>query len=187
MHQSPDRKHIACAQAYFEDNQGIRMVFKNLIQTLFKRWYSKDVTGIAMSHEPAGFACKRAGSLAVLIASLALAVPAGVQATSAQDECSGCLCAGNPCKLCPLPPVKNGNQVSQEPDTCRKIHEKVPPVTKQTEPSQHYAILNRSIMECVRNGGDVLMNSRRNAEFPSKHYCKPYISASKANASKAAD
>ena len=163
------------------------MVFKNLIQKLFKGWYSKDMAGIVMNHEPAGFTAKKVRSLAVLVASLVLAVPAGVQATRAQDECSGCLCAGNPCKLCPLPPVKNGSQISQESDTCRKIQEKVPPVTKQTEPNQHYAILNRSIMECVRNGGDVLMNSRRNAEFPSKHYCKPYIPAGKADVSKATD
>jgi hypothetical protein len=33
-------------------------------------------------------------------------------------------------------------------------------------------------MECVRNGGDVVMNSRRSKEFPSKHYCKPYIAPS---------
>jgi hypothetical protein len=28
----------------------------------------------------------------------------------------------------------------------------------------------------------VIMNSRRNKEFPSKHYCKPYIAEGKANA-----
>jgi hypothetical protein len=163
------------------------MVFKKLIRKVFKGWYSKDVTGIAMSPESDGFTWKKVRSLAVLIASLVLGVPAGVQATPAQAECSGCLCAGNPCKLCPLPPVKNGNQVSQEADTCRKIQEKVPPVSKHTEPNEHYASLNRSIMECVRNGGDVLMNSRRSAEFPSKHYCKPYIQAGKADTNKAAD
>lgn len=121
-----------------------------------------------------------------LMASLVLAVALGISG-GAQAECSGCLCPGNPCKLCPLPPVKNNSPVSDQPDTCKKIQERVPPVSKNTEPNEHYASLNKSIMECVRNGGDVLMNSRRNQEFPSKHYCKPYISADKAGTKQAID
>lgn len=62
-----------------------------------------------------------------------------------------------------------------ESDVCRKIREKVPPVSANTDPDEHYASLDKSIMECVRNGGDVVMNSRRNKEFPSKHYCKSYL------------
>ena len=111
-----------------------------------------------------------------LMASLVLAVALGISGSGAQAECSGCLCPGNPCKLCPLPPVKNNSPVSDQSDTCKKIQERVPPVSKNTEPNEHYASLHKSITECVRNGGDVLMNSRRSQEFPSKHYCKPYIS-----------
>jgi len=142
---------------------------------------------MAMNSKSAGVMGTAARGVRALIASLALAVLAGMPATEAQAECSGCLCPGNPCKLCPLPPAKNDNQVSRESDTCRKIQEKVPPVTKHTEPNEHYASLNRSIMECVRNGGDVLMNSRRSPEFPSKHYCKPYIPAGKADTNRSSD
>jgi hypothetical protein len=122
-----------------------------------------------------------------LAASLVFTVLLGISTGGAQAECSGCLCPGNPCKLCPLPPVKNNSPVSDESDACKKIQEKVPPVSKNTEPNERYASLNKSIMECVRNGGDVLMNSRRSQEFPSKHYCKPYISANKANTKQAPD
>ncbi|SFU50372.1 hypothetical protein SAMN05216417_105150 [Nitrosospira multiformis] len=65
--------------------------------------------------------------------------------------------------------------MQDESDVCRKIREKVPPVSANTDPDEHYASLDKSIMECVRNGGDVVMNSRRNKEFPSKHYCKSYL------------
>lgn len=116
-----------------------------------------------------------------LIVSLVLAILPGLSASTAQAECSGCLCPGNPCNLCPLPPVKNNSPITGESDTCLKIQARVPPVSKNTEPNEHYASLHKSITECVRNGGDVLMNSRRSQEFPSKHYCKPYISADKTN------
>jgi hypothetical protein len=122
-----------------------------------------------------------------LIVLLVLAILPGLSASMGQAECSGCLCPGNPCKLCPLPPVKNNSPVSGESDTCLKIQEKVAPVSKNTEPDERYASLHKSITECVRNGGDVLMNSRRSQEFPSKHYCKPYISADKANTQQATD
>jgi hypothetical protein len=115
-----------------------------------------------------------------IIACLIPAALAGATATAAAEaECSGCLCSGNPCRLCPLPPSSKNAPAMQdeqdEPDACRKIREKVPPVSANTEPDEHYASLDKSIMECVRNGGDVVMNSRRNKEFPSKHYCKPYL------------
>lgn len=102
-------------------------------------------------------------------------------ATVAQAECTGCLCPGNPCKLCPLPPSANVPPVPDEPATCLKIRENVPAVSATTDPDAHYASLDRSVMECVRNGGDVVMNSRRNKEFPSKHYCKPYIAPGNAD------
>jgi hypothetical protein len=115
-----------------------------------------------------------------LIAPLILAIMLTAFAAVAQAECSGCLCPGNPCKLCPLPPAKNASSDPEEPDTCLKIRQRVPPVSANTDPDEHYASLDKSIMECVRNGGDVVMNSRRNKEFPSKHYCKPYIAPGKA-------
>jgi hypothetical protein len=109
-----------------------------------------------------------------------LEVPSG----AAEAECAGCLCPGNPCKLCPLPPTKGSPLAldKDEPGTCRKIRENVPAVSKNTNPNEHYASLDKSIMECVRNGGDVVMNSRRNQEFPSKHYCRPYIGPAKTGA-----
>ncbi|MEO8991662.1 MAG: hypothetical protein ABI284_04190 [Nitrosospira sp.] len=117
-----------------------------------------------------------------LIPRFAFAIILGGAATIAQAECVGCLCPGDPCKLCPLPPVKSTPPVVDEPDICLKIRERVTPISKNTEPNQHYESVNKSIMECVRNGGDVIMNSRRNKEFPSKQYCKPYIAESKAKA-----
>jgi hypothetical protein len=110
-----------------------------------------------------------------LFGQLALGILLAMSAAAAKAECSGCLCPGNPCKLCPLPPTKDAPPVPGEPDTCVKIREKVPAVSASTEPTAHYASLDKSIMECVRNGGDVVMNSRRSKEFSSKHYCKPYI------------
>jgi hypothetical protein len=92
----------------------------------------------------------------------------------AHAECSGCLCPGNPCGLCSLPPMKDAAPIPDESDTCRKIRETVQPVSKNTEPNEHYASKDKSIRECVRNGGDVIINSSRSKEFPSRHYCKPY-------------
>ncbi|WP_176754748.1 hypothetical protein [Nitrosospira sp. Nl5] len=116
-----------------------------------------------------------------LIAPLFLALLLSLPAIAAQAECSGCLCPGNPCKLCALPPTENIPPAPDEAETCLKIRENVAPVSKNTEPSKHYASLNNSMRECVKNGGDVIVNSRRNNEFPSKHYCKPYISPANAN------
>lgn len=109
------------------------------------------------------------GLMGLLVLILALS------ATVAHAECTGCLCPGNPCKLCALPPTKNIPPSLDEADICLRIREKIPPISKETEPDVHYASLNNSMRECVKNGGDVIMNSRRNKEFPSKHYCKPYI------------
>ncbi|WP_255369708.1 hypothetical protein [Nitrosovibrio sp. Nv17] len=99
----------------------------------------------------------------------------GWAAAPAQAACSGCLCPGNPCKLCPLPPLKDSPDAAQEVGACVRIRESVTPVSKETEPDAHYASLNNAMRECVKNGGDVFMNSRRNPEFPYKHYCKPYL------------
>ncbi|MGH8762621.1 MAG: hypothetical protein ACREUR_05245 [Nitrosospira sp.] len=114
-----------------------------------------------------------------LIAPHALVLLLGVAASMAHAECTGCLCPGNPCKLCSLPPMENIPPAADETATCLKIREIVPPVSKNTEPSKHYASLNGSMRECMKNGGDIIVNSRRNSEFPAKHYCKPYISPPK--------
>lgn len=111
------------------------------------------------------------------ICPLVLALLLGVFATVVQAECTGCLCPGNPCKLCSLPPTKDTSPAGDEVAACLKIREKVPPVSKNTEPNEHYASLNNAMRECVKNGGDVIVNSRRNKEFPSKHYCKPYVAS----------
>lgn len=111
------------------------------------------------------------------ICPLVLALLLGVFATVVQAECTGCLCPGNPCKLCSLPPTKDTSPAGDEAAACLKIREKVPPVSKNTEPNEHYASLNNAMRECVKNGGDVIVNSRRNKEFPSKHYCKPYVAS----------
>ncbi|MDN5752510.1 MAG: hypothetical protein L0H15_04395 [Nitrosospira sp.] len=116
-----------------------------------------------------------------LITPLILALLLGAFAIVARAECSGCLCPGNPCKLCSLPPMKNIPAASDEAATCLRIREKVPPISKNTDPNEHYASLNNSMRECVKNGGDVIVNSRRNAEFPSKHYCKPYVAPGNAS------
>ncbi len=116
-----------------------------------------------------------------LITPLVLASLLGMPAIVAQAECSGCLCPGNPCKLCSLPPMKNIPSASDEADICLKISEKVLPISKNTKPDEHYASLNNSMRLCVKNGGDVIVNSRRNKEFPSKHYCKPYVAPGNAN------
>jgi hypothetical protein len=110
-------------------------------------------------------------SLAILFAPASFLVP---PALAQAGVCSGCLCPGNPCGLCPLPPVKDAAPIAGESDTCRKIREIVAPVSKNTEPNEYYASKDKSIQECVRNGGDVIINSGRSKEFPSRHYCKPY-------------
>ena len=101
----------------------------------------------------------------------------GMFATVVQAECTGCLCPGNPCKLCSLPPTTSLPPAPDEADACLRIRERVPAISKNTEPNEHYSSLNNSMRECVKNGGDVIVNSRRNKEFPSKHYCKPYVAS----------
>ena len=103
-----------------------------------------------------------------------------VPASAAQ--CSGCLCPGNPCGLCSLPPVKDAAPIAGESETCRKIRGTVAPVSKNTEPDEYYASKDKSIQECVRNGGDVIINSGRSKEFPSRHYCKPYNASPRSSA-----
>src|SRR5689334_16754227 len=102
------------------------MILRKLIRALFKSSYFCRKIGIGSV--PAEFGLKKMIRLATFIALLNLAGPGAVLQAQAEAECSGCICPGNPCNLCPLPPVKNGSAISQEADTCRKIQEKVPSV-----------------------------------------------------------
>lgn len=117
-----------------------------------------------------------------LVFGLLLAVPA----TPAQAECSGCICPGDPCRLCPLPPMKNIPPAADEPETCLKIREKVPPISASPGTNEHFASQDKATMECVKSGGDIIRNHRRTKEFPSKLYCKPYIAPAKDKAMKGA-
>jgi hypothetical protein len=117
-----------------------------------------------------------------LVFSLLLAMPA----TSAQAECSGCICPGDPCRLCPLPPMKNIPPAMDEPETCLKIREKVPPISASPGTNEHFASQDKATMECVKSGGDIIRNHRRTKEFPSKLYCKPYVAPAKDKAVKGA-
>ena len=94
-------------------------------------------------------------------------------AVPAQAACSGCLCPGDPCNLCPLPAIERAEPKAGEPVICAEIKKAVPPTAFPRGSNEHFDSLDQSVIECVKNGGDVIVNSRRNEEFPSKHYCKP--------------
>lgn len=94
-------------------------------------------------------------------------------ATSAFASCKGCLCPGDPCSLCPLPAMQDNPTKSGEHDLCARIKEKVPPTSAQPGSNEYFPILDKVIMICVNEGGDVIRNKQRNAEFPSSFYCKP--------------
>lgn len=94
-------------------------------------------------------------------------------AVPAYAACTGCLCPGDPCNLCPLPALESDEIKADEPLVCARIKEAVPPTPHPRGSNEHFDSLDRSVIECVKNGGDVIVNSRRNEEFPSKHYCKP--------------
>jgi hypothetical protein len=63
----------------------------------------------------------------------------------AYADCSGCLCPGDPCKLCPLPAMQDVPPKPNEHELCARIRESVPPTLAQ--PGSN--------------------------EFPSRVYCKP--------------
>lgn len=120
--------------------------------------------------------------IAPLVFGLLLAVPA----MPVQAECNGCICPGDPCRLCPLPPMKNIPPAVDEPETCLRIREKVPPISASPGTNEHFASQDKATMECVKSGGDIIKNHRRTKEFPSKLYCKPYVSPAKDKAVKGA-
>lgn len=111
----------------------------------------------------------RMKTLLVVVSSLML----WIIAVPAHAACSGCLCPGDPCNLCPLPAIEGAESETDDPEICTKIKEAVPPTAFPRGSNEHFDSLDQSIIECVKNGGDVIVNSRRNEAFPSKHYCKP--------------
>jgi hypothetical protein len=105
----------------------------------------------------------------ICICGLSLAV----FATSVIASCKGCLCPGDPCGLCPLPAMQDNPAKPGEHDLCARIKEKVPPTSAQPGSNEYFPILDKAIMICVNEGGDVIRNKQRNSEFPSSFYCKP--------------
>ncbi len=103
----------------------------------------------------------------------------GTSATPVQADCSGCLCPGDPCRLCALPPMKNIPLAADEPDTCRKIREKVLAISASPGTNEHFASQDKATMECIKSGGDIIKNQQRTKDFPSKLYCKPYAESAK--------
>ncbi len=92
---------------------------------------------------------------------------------SAQAACEGCLCPGNPCRLCPLPAVKDAPIKDDDADLCTRIRDKVPPTAAKPGQNEYFPSLDRSISVCISEGGDLFKNRRRNDEYPSRFYCKP--------------
>lgn len=88
-------------------------------------------------------------------------------------SCTGCLCPGDPCNLCPLPTMQDNPSKPDEHDLCARIKNKVPPTSAQPGSNEYFPILDKAIMVCVNEGGDVIRNKQRNVEFPSSYYCKP--------------
>jgi hypothetical protein len=91
----------------------------------------------------------------------------------AHASCQGCLCPGDPCNLCPLPAMEGISPKPNEPELCTRIREKVPPTSAQPGSNEYFPNLDKSIMVCVNEGGDVIRNRQRNAEFSARFYCKP--------------
>lgn len=87
--------------------------------------------------------------------------------------CEGCLCPGDPCRLCPLPAMENDPPKPDEPDLCARIRQKVPPTSAQPGSNEYFPNLDKSVMVCVNEGGDVIRNKQRSAEYPARFYCKP--------------
>lgn len=88
-------------------------------------------------------------------------------------SCNGCLCSGDPCNLCSLPAIQDALPKPNEPELCVRIREKVPPTSAQPGSNEYFPSLDKSIKVCVNEGGDVIRNKQRTAEFPSRFYCKP--------------
>ncbi len=94
-------------------------------------------------------------------------------ATPAQAACTGCLCPGDPCQLCPLPAMTDESPKPDEHNLCARIREKVPPTSAPPGSSDYFPSLDQSIAACVSEGGDVIRNRQRGTKFTSRFYCKP--------------
>ena len=116
-----------------------------------------------------------------VMVTLVITLALGISTTPAQADCSGCICPGDPCRLCALPQMKNILLAVDEPDTCRKIREKVPPISASPGSNEHFASQDKATMECIKSGGDIIKNHHRTKDFPSKLYCKPYAESGKVN------
>ena len=108
-----------------------------------------------------------------IVGSLATGLWFGIVAMPVQAACKGCLCPGDPCGLCPLPPMVGDLVKPNESDVCARIRESVPPISDLPGTNEYFASLDRATMVCIRQGGDVIRNSRRNEEFTARVYCKP--------------
>lgn len=96
--------------------------------------------------------------------------------SAAAVRCKGCLCPGNPCQLCRLPPHTDDPIPENEPETCRAVREAVPPASFQPGENEYFTNLDKSTMVCIRSGGDVIPNTRRAPGYPGRVYCKPGLS-----------
>lgn len=112
--------------------------------------------------------------LLALPMTLSASQPADTSAAAAR--CKGCLCPGNPCQLCRLPPHTDDPIPENEPETCRAVREAVPPASFQPGENEYFTNLDKSTMVCIRSGGDVIPNTRRAPGYPGRVYCKPDLS-----------
>ena len=112
-------------------------------------------------------------SVCKISASLLFGAGLIVYATPILANCEGCLCSGDPCNLCPLPAMESELPKPNEPALCARIREKVPPTSAQPGSNEYFPNLDKSVMVCVNEGGDVIRNKQRNPEYPSRFYCKP--------------
>ena len=98
-----------------------------------------------------------------------------------QAACKGCLCPGDPCVLCSLPPMEDDLIKADRSDVCDRIRESVPPISDLPGSNEYFASLDRATMVCIREGGDIIRNARRNKEFTARVYCKPPLASAKEN------
>ncbi|HNO74189.1 MAG TPA: hypothetical protein PKG49_00935 [Nitrosomonas mobilis] len=110
----------------------------------------------------------------VVLCLIALPIPSKLSAqTPDVTQCKGCLCPGDPCRLCPLPLNTADPVPDDEPQTCRRIRETVSPISDLPGSNEYFTSLDKATLACIRNGGDVLKNSSRSSLFPARFYCKP--------------
>lgn len=122
----------------------------------------------------------RLTGLVKIVGALVMGIWFGIVAAPVQAVCKGCLCSGDPCGLCPLPPMVGDHIKSNESDVCTRIRESVLPISDLPGSNEYFASLDRATMVCIREGGDVIRNARRNEEFTARVYCKPPLAPARA-------